>query len=48
MLKIGEFATITGISINMLRNYDKIGLLIPEYVDEVNNYRYYNESQIII
>lgn len=29
MLKIGEFATITGISINMLRNYDKIGLLIP-------------------
>lgn len=47
MLKIGEFAALTGISINMLRNYDKIGLLIPEYVDEINNYRYYSESQII-
>lgn len=47
MLKIGEFAALTGISINMLRNYDKIGLLIPEHVDEVNNYRYYSESQII-
>ncbi|MDT8718425.1 MerR family DNA-binding transcriptional regulator [Clostridium sp. 19966] len=48
MLKIGEFAALTGISINMLRNYNKIGMLIPEYVDEVNSYRYYNESQIII
>lgn len=47
MLKIGEFAALTGISINMLRNYDKIGLLIPEYVDEINNYRYYSEGQII-
>ncbi|WP_097028402.1 MerR family transcriptional regulator [Clostridium peptidivorans] len=48
MLKIGEFAALTGISINMLRNYDKIGLLIPEYVDEINSYRYYSESQIIV
>ncbi len=48
MLKIGEFAALTGISINMLRNYDKIGLLIPKCVDEINNYRYYSESQIII
>ena len=47
MLKIGEFAVLTGISINMLRNYDKIGLLIPAYVDETNSYRYYSESQII-
>ncbi|WP_160680499.1 MerR family transcriptional regulator [Clostridium sp. C8-1-8] len=48
MLKIGEFAALTGISINMLRNYDKIGLLIPEYVDQINSYRYYSESQIIV
>ncbi|QAA32207.1 MerR family transcriptional regulator [Clostridium manihotivorum] len=48
MLKIGEFAALTGISINMLRNYNKIGLLIPEHVDQVNSYRYYSESQIII
>lgn len=48
MLKIGEFAALTGISINMLRNYDKIGLLVPEQVDEENSYRYYSEGQIIL
>lgn len=47
MLRIGEFAALTGISINMLRNYDKIGLLVPEHVDKINSYRYYSESQII-
>lgn len=47
MLKIGEFAKITGISIHMLRNYDKVGLLIPSQVDEQTGYRYYNEAQII-
>lgn len=48
MIKIGEFSALTGISINMLRNYDKIGLLIPDYVDEFNGYRYYSEEQIIL
>lgn len=47
MFKIGEFASLTGISIHMLRNYDKIGLLIPNYTDRINNYRYYTENQII-
>lgn len=31
MLRIGEFSALSGISIHMLRNYDKIGLLIPSY-----------------
>ncbi|MEA4914227.1 MAG: MerR family transcriptional regulator [Christensenella sp.] len=47
MLKIGEFSTLTGISIHMLRNYDKIGLLKPEQVDRLNNYRRYGEKQIV-
>lgn len=47
MLKIGEFSNLTGISIHMLRNYDKMGLLIPEYIDRTNSYRYYNERQIV-
>lgn len=47
MFKIGEFASLTGISIHMLRNYDKIGLLIPNHTDNMNNYRYYTENQII-
>ncbi len=47
MLRIGEFSNLTGISIHMLRNYDKIGLLTPEYTDKTNGYRYYNEHQIV-
>lgn len=47
MLKIGEFSTLTGISIHMLRNYDKIGLLKPETVESMNNYRFYGENQIV-
>lgn len=48
MLKIGEFAKITGISIHMLRNYDKSGLLLPEQIDSESGYRYYSERQIMI
>ncbi len=46
MIKIGEFSTLTGISIHMLRNYDKIGLLVPACTDECSGYRYYKEEQI--
>ena len=38
---------MTGISIYMLRNYDKIGLLKPEQVDNESNYRFYGEKQIV-
>ena len=48
MIKIGEFSTLTGISIHMLRNYDKIGLLMPAHIDEESGYRYYKEEQIPI
>lgn len=47
MLRIGEFGALTGISIHMLRNYDKIGLLKPELTDKTNGYRYYSERQIV-
>lgn len=47
MLKIGEFAELSSISIHMLRNYDKIGLLVPSHVDEINGYRYYDRSQLM-
>lgn len=47
MLKIGEFSKVTGVSIHMLRNYDKIGLLVPSQVDAQTGYRYYDEAQII-
>jgi len=47
MLKIGEFASLTGISIHKLRNYDKIRLLSPIQTDPVNGYRLYEAAQIL-
>jgi len=37
---------ITGITAKALRHYHDIGLLSPEKVDDVNNYRFYSEKQI--
>lgn len=48
MIKIGDFSVLTGISIHMLRNYDKIGLLKPALIDESSGYRYYKEEQLPI
>ena len=47
MLKIGEFASLSSISIHMLRHYDKIGMLCPQYVDVSSGYRYYNIEQLV-
>jgi len=46
MLKIGDFSKLSRISIRMLRNYDEIGLLVPERVDQFTGYRYYSEAQL--
>lgn len=46
MLKIGDFSTLSRISIHMLRYYNEIGLLIPHYIDEFTGYRYYSEEQL--
>lgn len=48
MLKIGEFSILSSISIYMLRNYDEIGLLKPEFIDDCSGYRYYSENQLLI
>ncbi len=47
MLKIGDFAMLSKISINMLRHYDEIDLLEPFHIDKVSGYRYYKEEQIL-
>jgi DNA-binding transcriptional MerR regulator/effector-binding domain-containing protein len=47
MLRIGEFSALSSISINMLRHYDKIGLLIPKHVDRISGYRYYDKDQLV-
>lgn len=46
MLKIGEFAGVTGLSVKALRHYDEKGVLIPVDVDERSGYRRYGEGQV--
>lgn len=46
MLKIGEFAERSGISIRRLRHYHRLGLLRPVYVDRFSGYRYYHADQL--
>ncbi|WP_312101439.1 MerR family transcriptional regulator [Lachnoclostridium sp.] len=48
MLRIGDFSKLSRISIRMLRHYDEIGLLVPENIDVLTNYRYYSECQLPI
>lgn len=45
LLKISEFALLSGIKRKNLIYYDQIGLLTPEYVTD-NGYRYYSHRQV--
>lgn len=46
IFRIGEFANIVKISSKTLRYYDELGLLKPEYIDDMTGYRYYSAGQI--
>jgi len=41
MLRIGDFARLSQVSVKALRFYDEIGLLKPTSVDRTTGYRYY-------
>lgn len=43
--KIGQISKLYKISTDILRHYDKIGLVSPDFVGE-NGYRYYSKKQI--
>lgn len=45
LFQIGEVAKLFNVSVSTLRHYEKIGLLIPEYIDVKTGYRYYGTSQ---
>ena len=45
-LTIGEFATVTHLSVRTLRRYHEAGLLEPASVDPISGYRYYAPEQI--
>lgn len=46
LLRIGEVAKMYHLSVELLRYYDKIGLLKPEIVDSDSGYRYYGVKQL--
>jgi DNA-binding transcriptional MerR regulator len=46
MLKIGDFSSLSQVSIKTLRYYDERGLLSPVHVDPETGYRYYSASQL--
>ncbi len=43
-LGVKDFAKLTGVSVRTLHYYDEIGLLKPDYVDDQNGYRFYEEE----
>ena len=45
LFRIGEVSRLFHISIGILRHYDKIGLLRPEYTDPDTGYRFYSTRQ---
>lgn len=45
LLQIGQVAKLSNISVGSLRHYEKLGLLVPEYIDENTGYRYYSIRQ---
>ncbi|MBN2810956.1 MAG: MerR family transcriptional regulator [Spirochaetales bacterium] len=46
MYRIGLFSKITKVTVKALRFYEEEGLVVPEYVDPSNGYRYYTSSQL--
>lgn len=45
LFQIGEVAAMFHLSVSLLRHYEKIGLLTPEYVSPDTGYRYYSVRQ---
>lgn len=45
LFSIGEVSKLFNIDVRLLRHYDKISLLKPEFVNEENGYRYYSTRQ---
>ena len=45
LLRIGELAKLSGISVKALHVYEKKNIIKPAYVDENTGYRYYSPDQ---
>jgi DNA-binding transcriptional MerR regulator len=45
-ITVGQFATITHLSVKTLRYYHEVGLLPPSHIDEHSGYRHYSLDQV--
>ena len=45
-VSVGQFATMTHLSVKTLRHYHEVGLLEPARVDGETGYRYYSLDQL--
>ncbi|UNB54186.1 MerR family transcriptional regulator [Mycolicibacterium sp. YH-1] len=45
-VSVGQFATMTHLSVKTLRHYHHVGLLEPVHVDSATGYRYYSLDQL--
>ena len=45
-LTIGDFSKYCKVTVKTLRHYEKLGLLVPNEVDEWTHYRYYDVAQM--
>lgn len=45
LYKIGDIAKLFHISVSLVRHYENIGLVLPEYIDRETGYRYYSSKQ---
>ncbi|WNS76185.1 MerR family transcriptional regulator [Bacillus sp. DTU_2020_1000418_1_SI_GHA_SEK_038] len=48
MYKISDFSEMTGLSKETLRYYAEVKLLEPAYIDQNNNYRYYDDGSYFL
>lgn len=48
LLSIGELAKLRNVNVQSLRYYEKLGILVPAYINPENGYRYYSLEQIMI
>lgn len=48
LLSIGTVAKIRNVNVQSLRYYEKLGILIPAYINPETGYRYYSLEQIMI
>ncbi|TDW16306.1 MerR family transcriptional regulator [Breznakia blatticola] len=46
MFKIGDFSKLSNLTIRALHHYEELGILIPDKIDTMSNYRYYSSSQL--